>query len=432
MTRIAACLLLLAGSAGIWADQPETRSINLREVIRIALVADPDVRLANLAVERSANALALVQAERAPQLYGGSGLGATAGIPQSIQGANPSVAQITLRQPLLDTGRPRRAKSAREEIRSDEHEAVAIADRAAYLAGLAYLDLELALAERQRRASELEHFQRIERSAEARVTEGVEIPLVLSRARLDTARAQDRWATSQSRVDLLEAELRRMLGLGHDVRLVVDNSAADSAAVLDSARAVVGAQPSDHPEIAALDASVRAARHRVESAKAARNPRLDIVGQYSLLARFNNYDDYFRRFERHNWQAGISVEIPFFTGRSVAERVSRARLEERELTLRRNAKRTALALAAQRAQASLDEAWRGRALAGQELAYARESLDVLLAQFDEGRISLEELRLGRLEESVAWGGLVTAEYELAKARLGSVYAAGRIRDAFAD
>jgi outer membrane protein TolC len=159
---------------------------------------------------------------------------------------------------------------------------------------------------------------------------------------------------------------------------------------------------------------------------------LDIVGQYALLARFNNYDDYFRRFQRHNWQAGVAVEIPIFTGRGVAERVASARLDERELSLRKSAKRDALALAAQRAEAALGAAERGRALAGQELAYARKSLDVLLAQFDEGRIALDELQRGRLEESVAWGGLVAAEYELAKARLGSVYAAGRIRDAFAD
>ncbi len=431
MTRLAV-VLVLAAPAAMPADQPEARSIDLREVIRLALVADPDVRLARVAVERSANALALVRAERATQLYGGSGLGATAGIPQSIQGANPSIAQVTLRQPLLDTARPQRARSAREEVLSGEHEAAAIAERAAYAAGIAYLDLELALAECQRGESELEHFQRIEIAADARVEEGLDIPLELARARLDTTRARDRLAAAQSRAGLLEAELRRMLGLGPDVRLVPDRAAGDSAAVLASAPGVVGRPLGEHPEIAALDARVRAARHRASSARAARNPRLDIVGQYALLARFNNYDDYFRRFQRHNWQAGVAVEIPIFTGRSVAERVARARLDERELSLRKSAKRDALALAAQRAEAALEAAERGRALAGQELAYARQSLDVLLAQFDEGRIALEELERGRLGESVAWGGLVAAEYELAKARLGSVYAAGRIRDGFAD
>ncbi|MDE0108810.1 MAG: TolC family protein [Bryobacterales bacterium] len=432
MTRIATLLCLSAATAGVQAEQPQARSIDLREVIQIALVADPDVRLAQLAVERSANALALVRAERATQLYGGSGLGATAGIPQSVLGASPSIAQITLRQPLLDTERPGRARGAREEIRSGEHEAAAIAERAAYLAGIAYLDFELALAEHRRRQGELEHFQRIESSAAARVEEGFEIPLALSRARLDTARALDRLAASQSRADLLEAELRRMLGLGPDVRLVADGSAADSAAVLDAAHGIAGRPIGEHPEIAALDAGLRAARHRASSAKSARNPRLDIVGQYSLLARFNNYDDFFRRFQRHNWQAGIAVEVPIFTGRGVAERVARARLDERELSLRKAAKRTALELATQRAGAALEEAQRGRALAGRELAYARESLDVLLAQFEEGRIALEDLQRGRIEESAAWGGLIAAEYELAKARLGSVYAAGRIRDAFAD
>ncbi|MCY4188138.1 MAG: TolC family protein [Bryobacterales bacterium] len=431
MNRLAS-FLLLASSAGLHAEQPSVRPIDLREVVRLALVADPDVRLARLAVDRSANALALVRSEGSAQLSGGAGLGATAGIPQSIQGANPSIAQVTLRQPLFDASRPLRARSAQEKMQSDEHAAAAIAERAAYVAGIAYLDFELALAESRRRESELEYFRQIEASAEACVEEGLEIPLALTRARLDTARASDRLATSRSRAGLLEAELKRTLGLKADVKLVPGRSAADGVAELAASPGPPARPLDEHPEIAALDARIRSARDRAKSARAVRAPRLDIVGQYALLARFNNYDDYFRRFERHNWQAGVAVEIPIFPGRGVAEAVAGARLEERELALRKSAKRESLALAVQRALAAQGDAERGRDLARQELAYARERLDVLLAQFDEGRIAAADLQRGRFEESVAWGDFVAAEYELAKARLGTVYAAGRIRDAFAD
>ena len=84
------------------------------------------------------------------------------------------------------------------------------------------------------------------------------------------------------------------------------------------------------------------------------------------------------------------MEVPIFTGRGVAERVARARLEERELALLRDAKRADLELEGQRAGAAVRDAERIAELASQELAYARENLDVLLAQFEEGRIHLAE------------------------------------------
>ena len=62
--------------------------------------------MARLEIEKSRSDLALVRTERSMSAYAGSGLGATSGIPQSIQGATPSIAQLTLRQPLIDIERP--------------------------------------------------------------------------------------------------------------------------------------------------------------------------------------------------------------------------------------------------------------------------------------------------------------------------------------
>ncbi len=432
MTKTIPCFMLLTALAAAQTGQPGARSIGLREAIRIAMDEDADVRLARLAVERFSSDVALVRSEQSLQLYGRSGLGATSGIPQSIHGASPSVAQLTVRQPLVDSGRPHRARSAREVVRSGELQAQAAAEQAAYRAGIKYLDFELATVEAERRREERAHFERIEEMTAARVEEGVEIPLALTRARLDTARARDRQAEAESRAELLGADLGQTLGIPSDVRLKPEREGTSIAATLGTAAGTAPRAPDEHPEISALEASIRAARLRGASARSARHPKLDLVGQYALLARFNNYDDYFRRFQRHNWQAGIAVEIPIFTGRGVAEKVAQARIDERELALRQNAKRAALALAAQQAGAGLRAAERHSDLAKQELDYARESLDVLLAQFDEGRIALDELERGRMAESAAWGGLIEAQYGLAKSRLAAVYSAGRIRDAFAD
>lgn len=308
------------------------RLIGLREAVRLAFEQSAEVQIARLQVEKSGSHLALVQTERSLRIHAGSGLGATSGIPQSIQGAAPSVAQVTVRQPLLDIGRPLRAEGAREMVRSGELESQAASEESVFRTGVIYLDFEFSTREVERLDRDLQRFEEIEELTSARVGEGIEDPLALSRVRLDTARARERLASSESRSALLEADLKSKLGFGSEVRVRLELGGDDpSASLADIARRTVSRPLDEHREIAVLGARIRSAQHRVAAARSERLPKLNVVGQYSMLARFNNYDDYFRRFQRHNWQAGVAFEIPLFTGRGTAERVARARLEEREL-----------------------------------------------------------------------------------------------------
>ena len=204
MTRFVSCFILLAAVAGA-ETEPLTRPIGLHDAMRLAMDQSPEIQLARLEVEKSSRDLAAIRAERSAQLYAGSGLGATYGIPQSIQGAVPSVASLTMRQPLVDTGRLSRAEGARETVRSGELAAEAAAEESVYRAGIQYLDFESVMREAERLGRELVHLERIERLVGDRVAEGTEIPLALSRARLETARARERLAGTEGRAMLLES-----------------------------------------------------------------------------------------------------------------------------------------------------------------------------------------------------------------------------------
>lgn len=35
--------------------------------------------------------------------------------------------------------------------------------------------------------------------------------------------------------------------------------------------------------------------------------------QYAILARYNNYADFFKTFERHNASVGVVLRFPFFS-----------------------------------------------------------------------------------------------------------------------
>ena len=110
---------------------------------------------------------------------------------------------------------------------------------------------------------ELQRFEEIEELTSARVGEGIEDPLALSRARLDTARARERLASSESRSALLEADLKSKLGFGSEVRVRPELGGDDpSASLADIARRTVSRPLDEHPEIAALGARIRSAQHR--------------------------------------------------------------------------------------------------------------------------------------------------------------------------
>ncbi len=433
MNRLTALALLLAPAAAANSGPPEVRPITLREAVHLALAHSPEIQLALLELEQAGADFAAARAERAPELSAGSGLGATAGIPQSVQGAVPSVVQVTVAQPMFDPGRPSRAARARAMVRAEEQTAEVTRDRAVYRAGLLYLDFELAGRQAERLLGDAERFERIAELTKARVEEGGAIPLEGTRAELDAARARARLRAAEATYNLLESDLRQALGLAADMRLQPQAQAREKPWKLplsgnEAARRAV----EEHPALAELEARVRAARHRTGEARSERRPRLDLVGQYALLAKFNNYDDYFRRFQRHNWQAGIALQVPLFAGRGSAERVARARLEEREARLRRTIQESAVQAEGHRAFEALQAAERHQELARLELSYARENLDVLLAQFEEGRVALDELERARALESAAWGDMVASQYDVSKAQLGLLYAMGEVADVFAD
>ena len=67
-------------------------------------------------------------------------------------------------------------------------------------------------------------------------------------------------------------------------------------------------------EVRRLESALTAKGFEIQAQKAAKLPRVDLVAQYALLGRFNNYEDFFRKFQRHNAQIGISLQVPAVRG----------------------------------------------------------------------------------------------------------------------
>jgi len=148
-----------------------------------------------------------------------------------------------------------------------------------------------------------------------------------------------------------------------------------------------------------------------------RLPRIDLVAQYGLLARFNNYDKFFNRFERHNGQLGASIQIPLFASSQDSARAAQAEIEARRLQEQIRQRRRRLESDARQAWQKIRDAAAEYELARMDLELAREQVSVTLARMEEGRASLRELEQARFQEQERWILFYDAVHDVELARL---------------
>jgi outer membrane protein len=173
---------------------------------------------------------------------------------------------------------------------------------------------------------------------------------------------------------------------------------------------LVAAAEANSPELRVVEAVRRASEEHLAGQRQGYWPSLDLVGNYSVLGRFNNYDTFFRAFQRNNVNVGVQASVPILnpsTRASVA--LAQSELIEAEASLR--ARRAELALNVRRAALQLRGSGAKRDIADLEVQLAEENIRVLRERAAEGRAAQADLAKAQLDEAAAWTAFFMAEYE---------------------
>lgn len=400
---------------GSWAAA--VHSLTLRQAIELALQQNPDLALARLEERRAQQEVQIARAPFVPTVVAGSGLAWSSGFPMSIEGATPSVMQARVIADVFNRPQSYRIAAARENQRGAVLETQAKQEQVALRAAMLFLELERAGRLSVAVQRQMESLQKVAELIQVRVSEGRELPLEAKRAALAVARVRQRALTLEHQRRNLELDLALALGLPAEdqVRLVEEQRTWPT--MPPSAEAAAEAALRHDRELRALEARLLAKGLEARAERAARLPRLELVAQYGLLARFNNYEEFFRKFERHNGQLGVSFQIPLFVGSTVEARAGRVETEAAALRLQIRSRRERVAAEARRLYQAVAEAEAAREVARLDLEVAREQVSVLLAQLKEGRASLRQLEEARYQENDKWIALYDAEYACEAARL---------------
>src|SRR5437879_2462608 len=140
---------------------------------------------------------------------------------------------------------------------------------------------------------------RSEQIVEQRIREGVDSSLARSKAQLVTARVRLHLAQALRAIDVLRSQLAHMTGLpAASIETVAESMPALPELKQEEDLASEAAQSSPAVQAAEMRAAAQNLKARAEHR--AMLPSIDFAAQYAVLSKYNNYFEFYKRFERNN------------------------------------------------------------------------------------------------------------------------------------
>ena len=429
-------LCLLSGTALLLAQQSSqaagsnVRRLTLSEAVLLALRNNPEVRLAEVSVVRAEAERQEIASLFRPQVFVGTGLAATRGFPLSIEGSAPAIFQVSSNQVLFNPSLRNSERQAGEMREAAGQSLEGKLDDVVAATVMTYLDLGRARRSLETVRGSAESFLAAEQIIAERVRAGLELPIETTRARLNTARSNAEQVGLATQVSLLEARLRSLVGLPSAQTILTAPADIPLADPEETPERLISLALERNPGLRALAEEVEAREFAVKSEEATRWPRINLVGQYGLFSRINNFEDFFQRFARHNATLGVSIQVPVYERERRAARMSRAEAELAETRYRLENSQSVIAQQIRQLWANTEQQAAAREVARLELELSRRSVEVVLAQFEEGRSNRLAVEQARIEEAVRWVSLYQAEYRAEASRVELLRITGEIRSVF--
>lgn len=418
-----------ASESGGFDARPETRMLTLREAVQMTLTRSPDVLLAEARSIRAAEAVRESRSLNRPQVFAGTGLAYNNGYPLSMEGAAPSIFQIAASQAIFSRKNNNLIREAEEAGKATRFGGESARNELAARAAAAYCGLYSARKSVSLASKALDAARKQQELVEALVDAGKLRPVDLTVARAGTSSAQQQLLVTQEKARVAEAELRDLTGLAEAVSIDLAEPWIDHPAFETPAETLYQQALQRAPEIQQAESEARAREFHLEAEKGENLPQMDIITEYALFSRTNNYEDYFNRFTRNNFLIGLSLQVPIFNGSRISARVAQSRQEVSEARYRLQSIQSGLKLSIERSLSALRIARGASGLARSDLEAAQELARVSETLLEDGRISAKELEDSRSQMHQKEQALLEADHVLFQRKLELLRIIGSVASA---
>src|SRR6266849_6726287 len=398
--------------------------LTLKRAIELALQNSKDIQVAKLQASLANRSAMITRSQFLPNVYAGSGAGYTFGIPETPGGRAPALFNVTYTEQVFNEPLRGEGKELQEQAKSQKIFLEDARNRVIVTTAAAYLELGMVRHSLELLRKEQESAEKILAVTQQREKENFELPVAVTKDELTKARVVQRVLQLEGREDELEVLLRSETGLEANTAIEVTPEDLPGVAEQEGANLVAMALQ-DNVALRVAESDVRAKEFRLTGEKRGYYPTLELVSVYSLLAKFNNYDQFFKTFERNNFNAGVQVQVPIFSAQTKANiALAQVNLDVAKAALAN--KRNEVSAAVRVKTRRLRERDAAKEVARLELQLTQQNVAVLQSQFGEGRINVREVEKARLEESDKWMAYLDANFQLQQAQLDLLQTAGQL------
>lgn len=403
--------------------------LSLAEVVKLALAHSPDLALARVQYTVAKNTAGLDGAAFRPNLYTGSGAAYTNGFPETPGGQPPAVFQMGYQQEIFDKQLRGLQHFDEDLAKNKEIEYQNARETVIVKAASSYLELGDVQRSLQLLQGERDSAQQILDLTQEREAAGLELPVSVTQNQLKLAEVEQRIVQYQGREQLLSEQLHNMTGLPADQPVYVSSDVTLASPTLEPASNVVS-DVVDHSSGLREAQNYRLARQELlKGANGSYWPTVSLIGEYSVLSKINNYQDFFQKFQRNNVTAGVQVTIPIFAAKTSAQvALAKSNLEEANLEL--GAAKTAVKQGVEQQLQGLREADAAKEVARLDLQLAQQQLQEAEAQFNQGHVTLSQLEQARVLENDKWLAFLDAGLSRERADLNLLQATGQLAKLF--
>jgi len=378
------------------------------------------------AVEQNRAHQAYLEAVRMyiPQLIAGSGLAYSWGFPLSIEGSAPAIISVNATGYLINFGHREAVRAAHTEWDATAFSAEDRRQQAILDTALTYIQLDRSATALSLLRQQEQEAVRAEQITAERVQAGVTAQLELTRARLATARVRMSIAQVEGNVDVLRNLLAQLTGVSAAGIETVTESIPQFPQISQSedlASKAASTNPAVKLAFAHADAKQMSARGEHKQLL----PAIDFVGQYGLFSTYNNYQEFFREFQRNNGVIGVAIRFPIF---NMSQRARAAAADAEAVQARHQAEeaRNKVSNQTRKLQHDITQLAAAQEVARLEYQLARAEVDAVQIKVQAGTATLRDEADARLAEGQKYSAYLDASYQWEQAQMQLLRSTGEL------
>jgi outer membrane protein TolC len=412
--------------AGAAVPAASADPLTLKRAVELAVTHSPASAQAAADEQRAFASFRETRDQFIPQLLVGSGLGDSWGYPLSLEGSAPSLVNLTAQSALFSPALRSGIHAAHSEYKAAQ---IGVKDRRNQViqdTTLAYMELvkwQQLIGTLQQQHDDATNMEEI---VQERIQQGIDSPSQDTEARLSTARAKLRLAQAQGAIDELRSILSQLTGMpSASIEVVPDSVPALPEVASNSADTANSINSNPAVEFAREHARAETFKARAEHL--ALWPTVDFASQYAVLAKFNNWQQFFpmNAFQRNNASVGVVIRFPFF---NASQHAHAEAADAEAIRARKEAEATKNQVSQEtlKLQHSVEQLTAAKEVSELEYEIAKSEVDAVQIRMSSGNATVHDAANARLQMAEKYNALQDTGFQLERARIGLLRATGEL------